>query len=107
MISSAISVAIKGSSFLKKVGEKIRSDHKAYKYPTLFHSMETRVLTMDEKGRLTVPADLRQKFKIREFVVLESFGIFKLVPKIPLKMLAGLTPDITLEDLRDETDRII
>lgn len=69
--------------------------------------MEIRVLSMDEKGRVTVPADLRKRFKIKEFVVIEKFGVFELVPKIPLKMLAGVTPDITLEDLRDETDRAI
>ncbi len=69
--------------------------------------MEQRILVMDEKGRVTVPFDLRKRFNVKEFVVIEKFGVFEIVPKIPLEMLAGITPNITLEGLRDETDRAI
>ena len=66
--------------------------------------MET--VTLDEKGRLTVPAQARATAKTKEFVVITLGKQVQIVPKPSLKQLLGLSKKVTAKDLRDEQERI-
>lgn len=62
---------------------------------------------LDERGRILVPRDLRKELSGRKIYLIYRNGQLRIVPKIPLKELAGITPDITLAGIRDEKDRTL
>lgn len=67
--------------------------------------MEKMLLKEDSKGRITLPKNFRKKYKSKEYVVIENFGVLRIVPKGSFRDLRGLTPGIKVEGIRDETDR--
>jgi AbrB family looped-hinge helix DNA binding protein len=72
-----------------------------------------------QRGVMTLPADLREKYGIREgdmFQVIDLDGMFVLTPLVPmvpelareierLRLEAGLTTEELLESLRQQRDR--
>ncbi|HKZ49883.1 MAG TPA: AbrB/MazE/SpoVT family DNA-binding domain-containing protein [Candidatus Nanoarchaeia archaeon] len=64
-------------------------------------------LILDEKGRITIPSEVREKLKTKTFVLLMRDNSVHIVPKITLRDLEGFAPGLTTKDLRDETDRTI
>lgn len=62
---------------------------------------------LDQRGRILIPRNLRKELKGRKLYLIYRNGHLRVVPKIPLKELAGITPGITLKGVRDEHDRTV
>ncbi len=60
---------------------------------------------LDQRGRILIPKELRKELKGRKIFIIYRNGQLRIVPKIPFKELAGITPDISLQGYRDEKDR--
>lgn len=82
--------------------------------------MRPRTLTLRRRGTITLPVDLRKKYRLEEgepLTLLDLEGIFILAPKTPLvpklvgeierlREAAGLTVEDLLEGLDDERRRL-
>ncbi len=78
-----------------------------------------RTIQVRERGVLTLPAELRQKYKIENgkiYRLVDLEGIFVLVPMVPMvpelaeeieriRLESGLSMDELLEDLRVQRER--
>jgi bifunctional DNA-binding transcriptional regulator/antitoxin component of YhaV-PrlF toxin-antitoxin module len=78
-----------------------------------------RTIQVRERGVLTLPAELRQKYKIENgkiYRLVDLEGIFVLVPMVPMvpelaeemeriRLESGLSMDELLEDLRIQRER--
>lgn len=67
----------------------------------------TRV-TVSNKYQITIPRAVREALHIRKgqtVTISQIDGIITIVPDRPLNELEGVFPGISLEGIRDETDR--
>ena len=62
---------------------------------------------LDARGRVLVPREIRKAFKNRKIVLIYRNNELRIVPKISLRELRGITPGITTKGLRDERDRSV
>jgi len=68
----------------------------------------TRV-TVSSKFQIVIPRSVREALNIRKgqtVSVIPVGGIIEIVPDRPLAELEGAFPGISLEGIRDETDRL-
>lgn len=68
--------------------------------------------SVSTKYQVVIPKEVREKVQMKpgqKLIVYERGGVIHLIPKIPLKSLRGCLKGrgITLEDLRDKSDRPI
>jgi bifunctional DNA-binding transcriptional regulator/antitoxin component of YhaV-PrlF toxin-antitoxin module len=78
-----------------------------------------RTIQVRERGVVTLPAELREKYKIENgkiFRLVDLDGIFVFVPMVPMvpelaseieriRLEAGLSMDELLEDLREQREK--
>ncbi len=82
--------------------------------------MNTKTLTLRNRGTLTLPVELRKKYRLEEgepLTLLDLEGIFILAPKVPLvpklvgeiqrlRQAAGLSVEDLLEGLDEQRRRL-
>lgn len=62
---------------------------------------------LDEKGRVLIPKAMRAGIKKRRIFLISRNNEIRIVPKMSLRELKGISPSINLKGLRDERDHSI
>lgn len=66
-------------------------------------------VTLSPKYQLVVPKKLREKLNLKKgqkFNVIVKNGVIIYTPEIPLKEMKGILKDISIEEIREEGDRV-
>jgi len=65
-------------------------------------------VTVSSQYRIVIPAEIRRALNIRSgqtLAVVNAGGVIELVPDRDLREMRGAFPDVSLDELRDETER--
>jgi len=66
-------------------------------------------VTVTSKYRITIPLEVRRRLGIKRgqrFSVIAIDDVIELVPERDIKELRGAFPQLSVEDIREETDRL-
>jgi AbrB family looped-hinge helix DNA binding protein len=66
------------------------------------------IVTVSSKYQVVIPNEIRRTLNIRKGQTLSMVnmgGVIELVPDKDIRQMRGAFPQLTLEDIRDETER--
>ena len=89
----------------------LRSGRLIWGYPTLLHvGMMGRTVELDKRGRLLLPAEIRNRIGSKRFLLKEAEGKIELEPLPSPKKVKGKYQgllDKSMEDLEEDQEKLV